>query len=164
MLSLLLWVNHIIFRQISDSHGFASVVKSIRKQTHVRIGGQVQTGVIRDEQTGRNSQVDNKMQVTQTKTVTPNINIVNTIICNKCSNSSNPKGSKFCNKCGSKLQNNCPNCGNTNPESSVLSNDNSITSCVIISKSIWCIHTQYAKDQWTINILYKKILTATFTE
>lgn len=112
----------IIFRQIGDPHGFASVVKSIRKQTHVRIGEQVQTGIIREEQTGRTSQIDNKMQVTQTKTVTPNINIVNTIICNKCGNDTSPKGSKFCNKCGSKLQNNCANCGNVNPENSAFCN------------------------------------------
>src|ERR687887_96776 len=76
---------YIIFRQIGDPHGFASVVKSIRKQTHVRIGGQVQTGVIREEQT-RSSHVDNKMQVTQTKTITSNSNIVNTIICDQCGN------------------------------------------------------------------------------
>lgn len=84
------------------------------------MGEQVQTGIIREEHTGRTSQIDNKMQVTQTKTVTSNSNVVNTIICNKCGNNTNPKGSKFCNKCGSKLQNNCSNCGNINPEMLLL--------------------------------------------
>jgi hypothetical protein len=112
---------YIIFRQIGDPHGFASVVKSIRKQTHIITGGQVQTGIIKEEQT-RSGQIYNKMQVTQTKRVTPNSNIVDIITCNKCGNSNNPKGSKFCNKCGSKLQNSCPNCRNTNAENSAFCN------------------------------------------
>ena len=86
---------YITFRQIGDPHGFASIVKSIKKQTHVKIGEQVHTGIIREEQTGRTSQIDNKMQVTQTKRITSNSNIVNTIICNKCGNNTNPKGSNY---------------------------------------------------------------------
>lgn len=113
---------YITFSQIADPHGLASVVKSLRKQqTHMRIGGQVQTKPRREEQTTF-SQLDNKMQGVQTKTVTSNSNKIVDIICNKCGNNNNPKGSKFCNKCGFKLQNNCTNCGNINQENSAFCN------------------------------------------
>jgi uncharacterized OB-fold protein len=87
----------------------------------MRIGGQVQTKPIREEQT-KFSQLDNKMQGIQTKTVTSNRNKIVDIICNKCGNNNNPNGSKFCNKCGFKLQNNCTNCGNINQENSAFCN------------------------------------------
>ena len=113
---------YITFNQVADPHGLARVVKSIKKQqTHMRIGGQVQTKPIGEEQT-KFSQLDNKIQVIQTKTVTSNGNKIVNVICNKCNNSNNPKGSKFCNKCGFKLQNNCTNCGNINPENSAFCN------------------------------------------
>ena len=86
----------------------------------MRIIGRSQTEIKREAET-KISQTDDRMQVSQTKTMTSNSNVVN-IICNKCGNNSNPKGSKFCNKCGFRLQNNCHNCGHANPENSAFCN------------------------------------------
>jgi hypothetical protein len=113
---------YIIFGQVADPHGLASVIKSMKKQqSHIRIGGQLQTENTGEEQT-KVTQANNRIQVTQTTSMTPSNNVVNVINCNKCGNNNNPKGSKFCNKCGSKLQNNCANCGNINPENSAFCN------------------------------------------
>jgi Double zinc ribbon len=114
---------YIIFGQVADPHGLASVIKSMKKQqSHIRIGRRIQTENIGEEQSKVN-QPDNRIQITQTKTMTPSSNnVVNVINCNKCGNNNNLKGSKFCNKCGFKLQNNCSNCGNINPENSAFCN------------------------------------------
>lgn len=119
---------YVRFSQVGDPHGLASVAKSLGKQlSNVRIGGRVVQRAqspesIRKEHTPPHvgapdlpgSQFAQSNQVRQTQTTTSN-NAIN-IICNKCGNKDNPKGSKFCGKCGFKLQHNCPNCGNISPE------------------------------------------------
>lgn len=43
----------------------------------------------------------------------PHINETNNVVCKNC-NRSNPKGSRYCNKCGVRILTPCANCGNTN--------------------------------------------------
>jgi hypothetical protein len=82
---------YITFRQISDPHGLARVVKSIRKQQiNVQIGGPIETKQELTQST--------EFQISKGQTETSNNTVI--ISCNQCGNS-NPKGSKFCNKCGS---------------------------------------------------------------
>jgi double zinc ribbon protein len=113
----------ITFSQVTDPHGLARVVKSLKQQTHMQTTGRVQIEPIKQGQP-ETTQLDSKTQAIQTKTIAPNNNdnSIVKVVCNKCGNNINPKGSKFCNKCGFKLQNNCTNCGNINPENSAFCN------------------------------------------
>ncbi|MGA9845721.1 MAG: zinc ribbon domain-containing protein [Nitrososphaeraceae archaeon] len=103
----------ITFSGLKNSYKLAALAKSLRdQQSYVQIGGRV-------ESNGKHVH-PNTSQVGQTPT--PDTHIEEQLIsCKTCKNI-NSHGSKFCNKCGSKLENICRNCGNENPEYSTYCN------------------------------------------
>jgi hypothetical protein len=85
----------IIFRQITDPNGVARLAKSARKQLLAAI------------KATEKLQAPSQKQITKTTTrnIEENVSVDNRVVnCPRC-NSSNLKGSKYCNKCGFRIDN-----------------------------------------------------------
>jgi hypothetical protein len=83
----------IIFRKISDPNGVVRLAKSARKQLLPTI------------KSTEKLQAQSQKQVTKTREIEQTVSVDNmTANCPRC-NSSNSKGSKYCNKCGFRIDN-----------------------------------------------------------
>jgi ribosomal protein L40E len=111
---------YIKFTQISDPHGLAAVVKSIRKQQAKMIFRPIQPEfeVVQPEPEIVQPEV-NLADSSMSSENDPSANIISPkadarTVCVQC-RYNNPDGSKFCNECGSQLSSLCPQCGSSNP-------------------------------------------------
>jgi ribosomal protein L40E len=115
----------ITFSQISDPHGLARLVKSIKRNM-----ASAQIGAPQEQQQQKHMpvirKVDQAPSVQNSLTNSGNEEIAMTVtekVCLQCSRA-NPKEARFCNGCGSKLPSTpiCSKCGNSNPEGSAFCN------------------------------------------
>lgn len=89
----------VTFSQVSDPHGLARLAKAAIKQINV-----IEEPI---------SETDNGTKSNISSDISKS--------CSKCGHA-NPKQSRFCNKCGSGLQNDCGKCGQINPEDASFCN------------------------------------------
>jgi ribosomal protein L40E len=133
----------IVFGQIADPHGVARLAKSSRKQILQRI----------KEIEKENYKSQREMEkTTKQKTVSRK-----GIICGQC-NHNNPQRAKFCNSCGSKLEQlYCYKCGAINPPNSAYCNEcgNNLQSIIEYSST---------NDQIFDNITEESIIEDNFLE
>src|SRR5215207_672481 len=101
------------FNQIADPHGVARLAKSVKRNV-------VQLLKIEEKKNKQlqkeKERIIKKRPLKQERTQTSVV-----VVCYQCKYE-NKQGSKFCNNCGTKLQNPCPNCGKNNPENSAFCN------------------------------------------
>src|SRR5829696_6413204 len=96
------------FNQIADPHGVVRLAKSVKRN--------VVQSLKNEEKKSQQLQMENERDKKERPFRRTQGSVV---LCRQCKNE-NQQGSKFCNNCGTKLQNSCPSCGTDNPENSAF--------------------------------------------
>ncbi|MGA9845720.1 MAG: zinc ribbon domain-containing protein [Nitrososphaeraceae archaeon] len=115
---------YIIYRQINDPYGVTKLAKAARKRIlqAIKAAQKIETQTIKSSKQKMSAQIIQKQPCHEPQSnITRQEKQAINISCLRCG-SQNPRESKFCNKCGSKLLSVCPNCSSGNPQGSAFCN------------------------------------------